>query len=164
MSLPNDSILVTPGTGATVATQLVSDKEYQVIMEADSDGHIIGSKEGWILYATPQTNAASRSVVDLFNADATGALVRIRGIWIVPTMTSITGVQIGFDINKTSAVGTGGTALTARPLDSNFAALDAEITARRDATGGATLDFLYWSCFFFNDETNASAGFVAYQN
>ena len=40
MSQANDSVLVTPGAGATVATHLVSAKEYQVVMVADESGHI----------------------------------------------------------------------------------------------------------------------------
>lgn len=42
MALPNDSILVTPGSGATVPTHLVSAKEYEVVMVADIAGHIMG--------------------------------------------------------------------------------------------------------------------------
>lgn len=38
MTQANDSITVTPGTGATVATQLVSGKEYQVVVMADQNG------------------------------------------------------------------------------------------------------------------------------
>lgn len=163
MTLPNDSILVTPGTGATVATHLVSGKEYEVVMVADSDGHIVGSKEGFTVYSPPTTNAANRSVIDLFNADA-AVIVSVRGIWIIPSLTAITGVQIGFDINRTTSVGTGGTALTPRKLDTSQAALDVDITARNGATGGAALDHIYWASFFFNDETNPGAGVVAYQN
>lgn len=163
MAQANDSVLVTPGTGATIATHLVNGKEYQVIIEADNLGHIKGSRDGWIVYAIPQTNAANRSVVDLFNADAT-AIVRVRGIWIIPSQTSITGVNIGFDINRTTSAGTGGTTITARQLDKNAAALSANITARYSATGGAALDYLYWTQYFFNDETDASIGLQALNN
>lgn len=33
MSQANDSILVTPGSGATVATELIAGKEHQVVGE-----------------------------------------------------------------------------------------------------------------------------------
>jgi len=161
--LPNDSITVTPGAGATVATHLANSKEYQMIMQADPDGHIIGSKDDWFVWFTPATNAASRSVGDLFNADAT-AKVRVRGIWVVPTSTAITGAQIGFDLNKTSSVGTGGTTITPRPLDSASAALDADITARAGATGGAALAHLLLQQYHFNEETNASTPLIQHQN
>ncbi len=163
MTQANDSILVTPGIGATIATHLANSKEHQVVMVADKDGHIIGSRDDFLCWFTPATNAANRSVADLFNADA-AVIVRVRGIWIVPTLTAITGVPIGFDINRTSAVGTGGTAETPRPLDTGQAALDADITARSGATGGATLVYKYLTAYCLNDETNAGAGILAYQN
>lgn len=164
MTLPNDSVLVTPGVGATVATHLVSGKEYQVMMEADALGHIKGSRADFLVFFTPATNAANRRVGDLFNADATGVVVRVQGIWIMPTLTGITGVQIGFGIKRTSAVGTGGTVVTPRPLDTTYAALDADITARAGATGGATAVYTYFQQHFFNDETNAGAGIVGLVN
>jgi len=133
------------------------------VMVAEDDGHIVGTRDDWVAYYTPQTNAASREVGELFNADA-AVIVRVRGIWIIPTLTAITGVQIGFDINRISTVGTGGTAVTPRPMDKNFAALDTDITARFGATGGAALDFLYFTSFFFNDETNPSIGLQQFGN
>lgn len=163
MALPNDSILVTPGSGATVATHLASGKEYQVVMEADALGHIKGSRDGFLCSFTPATNAANRRVADLFNADAT-AIVRIQGIWIQPTLTAITGVNIAFATKRTSAVGTGGTAETPRPLDTTQAALDADITARSGATGGATEVYTYLTQYFLNDETNAPAGLISLIN
>ena len=163
-SLANDSILVTPGSGATVATHTVSGKEHQVMMLAGPDGHLINSKDDYFVYYTPATNAASREVGELFNADAS-AIVRVRGIWIVPTQTAITGVQIGFDINRISAVGTTGkTAITPRPSDKSFAALNANVTAGFGSTAGATLDVLLWQVFFFNDETNPSTPLQATYN
>ena len=163
MTQANDSILVTPGSGATVATHLANSKEYQVVMEADVLGHIKGSRASWFVWFAPATNAANRSVADLFNADA-ALIVRVQGVWIVPTLTGITGVAIGFDINRTSAVGTGGTTETPRPLDTTQSALDADITARSGATGGATLVYKYWTNYGFNDETNPNTGFVGLIN
>jgi len=163
MTQANDSILVTPGAGATVATHLVASKEYQVVMEADNLGHIKGSRADFLAYFTAATNAANRRVADLFNASAT-AIIRIQGIWILPTLTAITGVNIGFGMKRTSAVGTGGTAITPRPLDTTYAALDAGVTARAGATGGATVVYTYWQAHFLNDETNAGAGIVGLIN
>ena len=91
MTQANDSILVTPGSGATVATHLANSKEYQVVMEADVLGHIKGSRASWFVWFAPATNAANRSVADLFNADA-ALIVRVQGVWIVPTLT---GIKIG---------------------------------------------------------------------
>ena len=134
-----------------------------MVVMAEADGHIVNSKDDWFVWFTPATNAASRSVGDLFNADAT-AIVRVRGVWIVHTVTAITGVAMGFDLNKTSAVGTGGTAMTPRPLDSAFAALDSDITARAGATGGATLAHQLLAAYLINEETNAYTGLAQHQN
>lgn len=162
--LANDSILVTPGAGATVATHTISSKEHQVFMEADHLGHIKGSRDGFVAWYTPVTNAANREVAELFNADVT-VVVRVRGAWVVPTATAITGVNIGFDLNRISAVGTtGSTVVTPRPLDKNAAALDADVTARYGSTAGATLDVLLWPQYFFNEETNASTPLMQFQN
>lgn len=159
----NDSILVTPGSGATVATHAAGSKEHQVVMVADADGHILGSRDDFLTWFTPATNAANRSVADLFNASAT-KIIRIRGIWLMPTFTAVTGAQIGFDINRISAVGTGGTTETPRPMDTSQAALDANITARSGATGGATLAYKYLTVYTFNEETNAGFAVVPWFN
>lgn len=157
MTLANDSILVTPGSGATVATHLAGGKEYQVTMEADHIGHIKGSRDAFMAFFPAVLNASAREVAELFNAHAT-LIVRVQGIWIMPTLTAITGVQIGFGINKISAKGTTGlVAVTPRPLDSNFTALDVAITAGYASTAGGTLNHLFWTSYFFNDETNPSS-------
>mgnify|MGYP001564368423 CR=1 FL=1 len=163
MTQANDSILVTPGAGATVATHLVGGKEYQAIMEADHLGHIKGSRDGFLVWFTPATNAVARRIGDLFNADA-ALVVRVQGIWIIPTITAVTGANIEYGIRRTSAVGTGGTVETPRPLDTTQAALDADITARSGATGGATEVYKYFSIYSFNEETNAGLVLLAYQN
>lgn len=161
MTVANDSITVTPGTGATVATHAISGKEYQVFIEADELGHVKGTRSAYTAYYTPVTNAASREVAELFNANAS-SIVRVRGIWLIPTQTAITGVNIGFDINKISAVGTtSSTVITPRLLDSSMSSMAANITARYGATAGATLNHLYWQTYFFNDETNVSTGLQA---
>ena len=40
MAQANDSVLVTPGSGATIASHLINGKEYQVVMVAEADGHL----------------------------------------------------------------------------------------------------------------------------
>lgn len=47
MALPNDSVLVTAGTGTTIASDLVSSNEYEVWMNADPYGHIEGGRGVW---------------------------------------------------------------------------------------------------------------------
>lgn len=147
-----------PGSSATaaggdlIATATISGKEYQVVLIADIDGHINGSRPSYSVFYTPATNALNLEIGEVFNT--TTSLVRVRGIWIMPTNTVISGMQLGFDINRISAVGTGGATETPRPYDTAQPALAAGITARRGATGGATLVYKYWTQYLFNDETN----------
>jgi hypothetical protein len=111
----NDSILVTPGSGATVATHSAASKEHQVVMVADDSGHIVGSKPTYFYLIPSQVHVNSANTVhwDLFNADASL-------------------------LERTTAVGTGGSALTAWLADLSQTALDADITCRSKPTGGAT--------------------------
>lgn len=163
MAKASDVIPVTVGAGTDLAAVDVNSKLHQVAMLAEADGTVIGSLPDYFWWFTPATNAASRSWADIFNAHAS-LVLRVRGIWVVPTATAITGVNIGFDVNKISAVGTGGTVITGRSLDSSFPAVDAAITARITATGGATLAHLLMAGYHFNEETNASLPLLQHQN
>jgi len=82
MTQANDSILVTPGSGATVATHNPGDgKEYQVVMVAGDKGHIHGSKPSYLLWIPPQAAAASKIYFDLYNATGSGKTIEVNGIW-----------------------------------------------------------------------------------
>jgi hypothetical protein len=110
MTLPNDSILVTPGSGAQVPTHLVGSNEYQVIMPAEVDGHILGSKNVYWYDIPEQVHVAAASTVhfDMFNADA-ALLVRILSIRQRPSIiTAVTGVAFTWTMQRTTTVGTGG--------------------------------------------------------
>jgi len=76
MALPNDAINVTPGSGAVVATQLVSAKEYQVVMLAYPDGHINGSLPQYRMICPAQAVGANKVFLDLFNATGSGGTLR----------------------------------------------------------------------------------------
>lgn len=161
--LANDSILVTPGSGATVATHTVSAKEHQVYMVADASGHIIGSKPIYAYTIPSQVHVASASAVhwDLFNADA-ALIVRILSILQIPNITTaVTGVVFDWLLERTTAVGTGGSALTAWLADLNDAALDADITCRSKPTGGATQSTDLRNYSLSSEETNAATIMVA---
>ena len=179
MGLPNDSVLVTPGTGATIATHLVSGKEYQVVIQADNSGHLVSSLETYF-WATPLAAVgADKLFLDLFNATASGKTIDIRGIWIIPkTDVAVTGVLgIRVDLYRTSAVGTGGTAFAYKsatrdvaggnvtPADTANAALPAQITGRHLPTGGATISEWIFPTFSLGEETATSMAFISqYQN
>jgi hypothetical protein len=170
MSLANDSIAITPGTGATVATQLVSAKEYQVVMLAMPDGHLQNSLPQYRLICPSQAVGANKVFVDLFNATGSGVSLRILSAYcFADNDTAVTGT-LGVEVNltRTTAVGTGGTAATAdgasltaitlTKMDTANAALSANITARSAPTGGATAGALLGQRWIFTEETSAPSG------
>lgn len=162
MTVANDSILVTPGSGAAVATHAAGGKEHQVVMVAGADGHVIGSRPDFLLWFAPATNAANRILGDIYNTTATP--IRIRGVWIVPTNTAITGASIDWIVGRTTAAGTGGTSVTPAPMDTAGTIWPAGATARANPTGGATAGTLLFNSYGFNEETNAGHILLAYQN
>ncbi len=170
MAQANDSILVTPGSGATVATHNPGDaKEYQVVMLAGDGGHIHGTKPSYMLFIPPQAAAANKIFFDLFNASGSGKIIEINGIWaVVKTDVAVTGVLgVEVQVSRTSAVGTGGTAVgyngtsfaasSITPKDTNNPSLPAQITARLVPTGGATIAGVWWNNYIFTEETNVSS-------
>lgn len=179
MAQANDSILVTPGSGATVATHLINGKEYQAVVLADDSGHIHGSLASYT-YATPAAAVgANKLYLDLFNASGSGVVIDIRGIWCIPkTDVAVVGaLGIRVDLYRTSAVGTGGTAHSYKsatpdvaggnisPFDTNNAALPAQVTARWLPTGGATISEWIFPTYSLGEETATSQAFMSqYQN
>ena len=179
MTQANDSVLVTPGAGATIATHLIGGKEHQVVVLADSDGHVHGSLASYV-YATPTVAVgASKLYFDLFNATGSGKVIDVRGIWIIPaTDVALTGaLGVRYDLYRTSAVGTGGTAAPYKsatpdvaggninPFDTNNAALPAQITARWLPTGGATIAEWLFATYAPGEESATSqAHMTQYQN
>lgn len=179
MSLANDSVLITAGTGTTIATELISGKEHQVIVQADSSGHIVGTLPTY-LYATPAAAVGiDKLYFDLFNASASGKVIDVRGIWCIPkTDVAVVGaLGIRVDVYRTSAVGTGGTAHSYKsatrdvaggnicPMDTSNAALPAQITARWLPTGGATISEWMIPTYSLGEETATSQAYMSqYQN
>lgn len=163
MTLAGDSITVTPGTGATVATHTVSAKEHSVVMLADADGHIQGSKDVYFFYIASQVHVAAASTIhwDMFNADA-AKLVRVLSIRQIPNIvTAVTGVATSWTFQRTSAVGTGGSAQTAWLPDTSQTAMDADVTCRSKPTGGATPGTALAGYAVHSEETNAGTMVLA---
>ena len=171
----NDSILVTPGSGATVATQLVNGKEYQVVCIADDTGQIEGSNPRYRLVVPAQAVGANKVYCDLFNATGSGKVMKILSVFVYPDIdTAVTGtLGVEMALTRTTAVGTGGTAavndgtsLTAATI-SRFDLVDAvvptQVTARLAPAGGATAGAYLGSRFIFTEETNAGSAISASQ-
>ncbi len=163
MTQANDSISVTPGTGATVATQLVGGKEHQVVMLAAESGHIIGSKDTYFYNIPSQVHVAAANTVhwDLWNGSAS-SLVRVVHCKQLPNITTaVTGVVFDWTLARTTAIGTGGTAQTAWLPDLSQTALDANITCRSKPTGGATAGVTLFNYSISGEETNTGTILIA---
>src|SRR6266498_348204 len=96
MTLPNDSISVTAGSGQIVATHLVSSKEYEVVMPAYSDGHIVGSKAKYAYTLPSQQTGFSANTVhwDLFN-NSTAVKIRVLSVLQIPDIvTAVAGTGV----------------------------------------------------------------------
>jgi hypothetical protein len=156
MSLAGSSETIS--TGGIIATNIVGGKEHQVSMIAGADGHIVGSRPDFMLYFTPAANAANRIVGDIYN---TGTVpIRIRGVWMIPTMTAVTGAQLGWTFDRTNAIGTGGTSITPVPMDTTAGTWPAAATARTSPTAGATTAAKYLEQYTLNEETSAAFGIL----
>lgn len=166
MALGNDSILVTPGSGATVATQLAGGKEIQVVAPADQVGHLHGSKATWVVSTgnTIHVAAARTTLIDLFNATGSGIVLRVTGVYVIPALVAVVGVGLTYEIIRTTAVGTGGTPLTPQRFDLDSTALPAQITARTKPTGGATGSTVTFFVNGSSEETTPYAGLASQLN
>lgn len=174
MALSNDSITVTPGSGATVATHNPGDgKEYQVVMVADPNGQLQKSNPIYRLIVPPQAVGANKVHADLFNATGTGKVMRILSAFCFVNLdTAVTGtVGLRISLTRTTSVGTGGTAATNEGtsvtapaisrFDTSFAELPSGVTARASPTGGATAGALLATRYMFTEETNAGSAVAA---
>jgi hypothetical protein len=153
------------GDGSVIATHTVASKEHQVSMLADGSGHILGSKPYYSALIPSQVHVAGANTVhwDLFNADA-ALVVRVLSILQIPNITTVvTGVVFDWLLERTTAVGTGGSVITPWQADLSDAALDAEITCRSKPTGGATAGIDIRNYSLSSEETAASTLQIAAQ-
>ena len=160
MALPNDSIDVTPGTGATVATHTVSSKEYQVVMLANPTGHVMGSVPTYSAWSTAIASTVNLVYLHVFNATGSGKVVKMRKVFLQPSQAIVAATAPHtWRIAKTSAVGTtGNTAITIQKHDSTDPAVPAQITAARSYTAGGTQTFTYFEVSIATEETAAGNG------
>lgn len=159
MALADSTIAITAGSGESVATETVGSVKYQAVMLASPDGHIVGSKPLYGYTIASQVHVAGANTVhwDLFNADATGVIVRVLSIRQIPNITTaVTGVVFDWKLARTTAVGTGGATQTAWLRDTTQTALDADITCRSKPSGGATESTILFNYSLSSEETNAA--------
>jgi hypothetical protein len=156
MALPDSSATIAGGD--VIATENVDSKEYQVFMQAFPDGHLWGSKAQFVAMIPSQVHVSVANTVhwDLFNADA-AVVIRVISILQIPNVTTaVTGVVFDWLLERTTAVGTGGTAITPWAADTGDTALDADITCRSKPTGGATQSTDLRNYSISSEETTAA--------
>jgi len=114
-----------------------------------------GAKPSWLVSTGNQVNVAAARTThfDIFNAAGSGKLLKVLGIYIIPTLAAVGGVGLTWEIIRTSAVGSGGVGCTPVPCDSDNTALPAQITARGKPAGGATTSITVLSVNTSSEET-----------
>jgi hypothetical protein len=163
VAFPNST--ETAATGGTFATHTKNGAEEQAFVQCDDSGHIIGSKLIYAALIPSQVHVAVANTVhwDFFNADA-AAIVRVVSILHIPNITTaVTGVVFDWLLERTTAVGTGGSAITPWQADLSDTALDADITCRSKPTGGATAGIDLRNFSISSEETNAATIQIASQ-
>src|SRR6185503_578302 len=170
MALANDTIKITPGSGATVATHSPGSgtTEYQVVTMADATGHLVETKATYLCPIPPLTNTANRYHWELFNGSS-ATTITVRGVWPIPQSdVAVTGaVSARYDFFRTTAQASGGTAHTFESLlttTASFARVDTNdpslvgsgiscSTVLTSITTGAWL----FTAYVFPEETNPAA-------
>lgn len=174
MSLANDAIAVTPGSGATVACQAPGGSkttEYQVLAPANSSGFVAETMPTYGLTVPTIALAANAYHWELFNHPSSGKTLTLRGLWPNTELGVANGAlnPERFMFYRTTAVGTGGTASAAFEsatttvanffrLNPNDASLSSHVSARTLLTSivtGAALWPIYLSsvCSFRTGDT-----------
>jgi hypothetical protein len=165
MATANDSIDVTPGTGASVATHTVNAKEHQVMIPANSRGQLIGDTPTYSVWSGNVSATANAVYMHIFNATGSGKTVKVRKLYIQPSQSVVTGVSQQWKVSQTSSVGTtGATAITPRAHDSTDPALPAQITVARGFTAGGTETFTYFEIGLNPEETFPAVGLMPFFN
>jgi hypothetical protein len=166
MAKANDSVDVTPGTGAVIATHLQGGKEHQVVMLANPNGHLVGDVPTYSAWSgTAITAAANKPYMHVFNATGSGVIVKMRKIFIQPSQAVNALAAQTWRIAKTSAVGTtGNTAITIQKNDSSAPAVPAQITAAHSYTAGGTQLFTYFEIPLSVEETLPAVGLAPFFN
>ena len=86
-----------------------------------------------------QASAANKHFISLFNAGGSGKTMKIHEIWArYAQAAAVTGVGFNLQIKRTTAQGSGGTALTPKLYDENDVAIPAQVTALQAPTGAPT--------------------------
>lgn len=176
MTQANESVTVADAaSGVEAALYHPGDgKRYQVVMIADESGHLVQSLPTYGFFIKAQAGAANKDHFDIFNASGSGKILEMRGLYVAPSIiAAVTGlVSPDFDFLRTSAVGSGGTALvmgnasapSLHKFDTTDPDLPAQVTVRAAPTGGATIDDFCFASYITQEETQAGSQLAQWQN
>lgn len=160
MALPNDSIAITPGSGAVVAAHTINSKTYQVVIPAGPNGHLVDSTPTFVAWANDVScdNTANVSHFSILNEEA-NSIVQIHKLFAVNlNVTAITGIMLRFDIMRITAH-SGGTTITPETMDSTNAALASGVTCRSKSTVTEGNRLFGYACT--NDEVGVTGAVIA---
>lgn len=106
----------------------------------DQTGSGNGSEATFTMFSAGVLMASNALIMDLFNAAGSGKKIRVLEVFTYQRDTAAvtSGLPSPVEIYRTSAIGTGGTSISAGVFDTTDESLPAQITARTGATGGAT--------------------------
>jgi hypothetical protein len=153
MPLPDSSILVTPGTTATVATEVVAGKHYQVDILADAYGHLIGGRDTYVASDVDVVKAASKRYLSVFN-DSTSTTIEVtRAIVSTSTSAAVTGLTRSYRLWRITAQ-SGGSIVTPQKLKTSSATPSApRIRCRQRLTAATTTGVALGFATVYEEET-----------
>lgn len=164
MLAPDSITIPDAASGSEHAAIVISGKLYPVVVVAGPSGHLHDTQPTYYFYTGLAAGAQNQRLIDLFNASGSGKIIKVKKLFMQCNQAAITGVGLQYDVKRTTAVGTGGTALTGEKADSTNAALPAQITARARATGGATEGSILFPLGVDPEETRPGAGIMGMVN
>ena len=165
MASANSSVPITPGVGATVATQTVGGKDHQVVILANPLGSLIGDIPTYSAWSGVVSATANLPYLHVFNAVGSGKVVKMRKVFLQPSQAVNALTAQTWRVAKTSTVGTtGNIAVAINKHDSTAANVPAQITAARSYTVGGTQAFTYFELPVSVEETLPGVGMVPYFN
>lgn len=156
MTQANTQILVTPGTGETLAYHTINGKKHVLSVQANGEGHILGTIPTYSAFSGSIAAAANKPYLHVFNATGSGVVVKVRKVFIQPVVVANALATQTWSVRKTSAVGTtGNTAITIQKHDTTSAAVPAQVTAAHSFTAGGTDALTWFDVYVDPEETRA---------